>query len=294
MNKNRITVFTPTYNRANLLPRVYESLLKQTNQNFEWVVVDDGSTDGTSAFINQCILEHKIDITYYLQVNQGKHYAINKGLSFAKGILFFIVDSDDFLPADALELVINQYEKIKEDTSIAAVAGRRMYDSGEIVGSSNFDEIVSNSIDIRYKYNVTGDLVEVFRTDVLRQFQFPEIENEKFCAESLVWNRIAEKYNIFFFNKGIYTTEYLPGGLTSNIVKIRMKSPLGAMLCYSELEGYSIPFTQKIKANINFWRFYFNSKKSISEKIKSVNIINSLIGFPVGFFMYLNDSRKNK
>jgi glycosyltransferase involved in cell wall biosynthesis len=275
------------------LPRVYESLLRQTNKNFEWVIVDDGSSDGTAAFINQCILENKIDITYYLQVNQGKHYAINKGLSFAKGILFFIVDSDDFLPADALELVINHYEKVKEDTSIAAVAGRRMYDSGEIVGNSNFDEIVSNSIDIRYKYNVTGDLVEVFRTDVLRQFQFPEIENEKFCAESLVWNKIAEKYNIFFFNKGIYTTEYLPGGLTSNIVKIRMKSPLGAMLCYAELEGYSIPFTQKIKANINFWRFSFNSNMKFLKKSKKVSCINSIIGYPVGFFMYLFDKKTN-
>ncbi|RBN49498.1 glycosyltransferase family 2 protein [Flavobacterium psychrolimnae] len=289
-----ITVFTPTYNRANLLPRLYNSLLRQTNQNFEWLIVDDGSSDSTEEFINQCILENKLAIIYHLQVNKGKHYAINKGLSFAKGILFFILDSDDFLPADALELVINQYEKVKEDPSIAAVAGRRMYDSGEIVGSSNFDEIRSNSLDIRYKYNVTGDLVEVFRTDVLKQFQFPEIENEKFCAESLVWNRIAQKYNILFFNKGIYTTEYLPGGLTSNIVKIRMKSPLGAMFCYSELERYDIPFTQKIKANINFWRFSFNSNKGIREKIESVNIMNSVIGFPVGFFMYLNDLRKNK
>lgn len=289
-----ITVFTPTYNRADLLPRVYASLLRQTNKNFEWVVVDDGSSDSTKKFINQCILENKIAIIYHLQVNKGKHYAINKGLSFAKGILFFILDSDDFLPADALELVINQYEKVKEDPSIAAVAGRRMYDSGAIVGSSNFDEMRCNSLDIRYKYNVSGDLVEVFRTDVLKQFQFPEIENEKFCAESLVWNRIAQKYNILFFNKGIYTTEYLPGGLTSNIVKIRMKSPVGAMLCYSELEGYDIPFTQKIKANINFWRFSFNSNKGIREKIESINSINSLLGFPVGFFMYLNDLRKNK
>lgn len=289
-----ITVFTPTYNRANLLPRLYESLLRQTNQNFEWIVVDDGSSDATEEFVNHCISENKITIIYHRQVNKGKHYAINKGLSFANGILFFILDSDDFLPADALEMVISQYEKVKEDSSVGAVAGRRMYDSGEIVGSSNFDEIVSNSIDIRYKYNVTGDLVEVFRTDVLKQFQFPEIENEKFCAESLVWNRIAQKYKILFFNKGIYTTVYLPGGLTSNIVKIRMKSPVGAMLCYSELEGYSIPFTQKIKANINFWRFSFNTNKSITEKIKSVNSTNSLIGFPVGFCMYLNDLRKNK
>jgi glycosyltransferase involved in cell wall biosynthesis len=289
-----ITVFTPTYNRANLLPRVYESLLKQTNQNFEWLVVDDGSTDNTEGFLNQCISENKIAIVYHSQKNRGKHYALNKGVSLAKGVLFFIVDSDDQLPENALEIVLSKFDKIKENTTIAGVAGRRIYKSGEIVGTTNFNELISNSIDIRYKYNVTGDLVEVFRTDVLRQFQFPEIENEKFCAESLVWNRIAEKYNIFFFNKGIYTTEYLPGGLTSNIVKIRMKSPLGAMLCYSELEGYFIPFTQKIKANINFWRFSFNSKKGICEKIKSVNNTNSLIGFPVGFFMYLNDLRKNK
>ena len=119
-----------------------------------------------------------------------------------------------------------------------------------------------------------------------------EGENEKFCPEALVWNRIAQTYDLLFFNAGIYTTEYLADGLTAKIVQIRMESPISTMMCYSELEKYKIPMHQKLKANINFWRFSFNTKKySFFQKIKKVNCFLSLIGFPLGFFMFLKDKK---
>lgn len=286
-----ITIFTPTYNRAHLLSRLYESLLRQSCQNFEWVVVDDGSADNTQDVIASFKSDNKISINYFKQKNGGKHRAINQGLKLAKGELFFIVDSDDYLFDKAIEIVLLKYDTIKDNSNIVGVAGRRMYENKMIVGSENFKELISNSIDIRFKHNVTGDLVEVFKTDFLKQFSFPEFEGEKFCPEALIWNRIAQKGQLLFFNVGIYITEYLEGGLTSSIVKVRRQSPNSSMLYYSELESLDIPFIQKIKANSNFWRFSFNSKTTFFQDLKKVNGMFSLIGFPVGFFMYCNDKR---
>lgn len=290
--KPLISIFTPTFNRAYLLIRVYESLLTQTNKAFEWIIVDDGSTDNTEEVIDGFIRENKIKIIYYKQINKGKHYAINRGVSLAKGILFFILDSDDALPKDSLEFVLSKRDQVLDIKSIGGIAGRRNTASGEIVGSENFQKLISNSIDIRYKYNVTGDLVEIFKTEVLKEFPFPEIDNEKFCPEALVWNRIAQKYDLIFYNKGIYTTEYLPDGLTAKIVKIRMTSPIASMIMYSELASYNIPLLQKVRAAVNYWRFAFNSNANLSLKFTKVNPLLSAIGMPVGYIMYRKDAKQ--
>jgi len=289
-----ITIFTPTYNRSYLLSDVYKSLCIQNFSDFEWIIVDDGSTDDTENTVNTFIQEGKIKISYVKQVNRGKHFAINRGVSEAKGELFLILDSDDRLPNDSLEIIDFYFQEIKNDPKIAGVAGRRNYDDGKIVGTSNFTVLKTNSIDIRYKYNVTGDLVEVFKTQVLKEFPFPEIEGEKFCPEALLWNRISEKYDLLFFNKGIYTTQYLPDGLTAKIVKIRMTSPIASMSTYAELERQEIPLIQKVKANINFWRFSFNSDYSFSKKLAQVSTLFSFFGLPIGYAMYLKDKRDNR
>lgn len=288
----KITVFTPTYNRAHLLQRVYNSLILQNNFDFEWIIVDDGSTDETREVVANFIEEKMIPIVYFKQDNKGKHFAINQGVQLAKGDLFLILDSDDELPKDSIKHILEQYETVKKNSLIGGVSGRRNYADGSIVGNNIAGSIISNSLEIRFGYQIKGDLVEVFRTIVLKEFPFPEIENEKFCPEALVWNRIAQKYSLLFFNSGIYTTEYLPDGLTAKIVKIRMTSPIASMICYSELASYKIPFVQKIKANLNYWRFSFNSKESFVTKIKRVNPILSLFCFPLGYIMYKNDKIK--
>ena len=289
-----LTVFTPTFNRADLLPRVYKSLLRQSYTDFEWIIVDDGSTDATQQIAEQWHAENKIAMRYFKQVNGGKHRAINKGVSEAKGVLFFITDSDDYLPDNALATVVNNYKMAKQKYAIAGVAGRRMFDDGSIVGADNFSELVCSSLDIRYKHDVSCDLVEVFETDVLREFPFPEIDHEKFCPEALVWNRIALKYQLYFYNEGIYVTQYIAGGLTANSIKIRMNSPLASMLFYAELASYQIPLMQKIRAIINFWRFAFCSKISFYHKLQKVSFIFSILALPLGIYMHLNDLKNCK
>ena len=134
-----ITVFTPTFNRAYCLSSLYKSLCKQVNKNFEWLIVDDGSTDNTELLIKSFMNESEINITYFKQENGGKHRAINKGVSLAKGELFFIVDSDDYLSDNALERVIFHYSNIKDNPLFAGVSGMRYSVDGLKIGKkSNF------------------------------------------------------------------------------------------------------------------------------------------------------------
>ena len=288
-----ITVFTPTYNRAILLPRLYESLCKQTYRDFEWVIVDDGSVDDThyvvESFMNGNDNENgnnNFPIRYFYQENGGKHRAINRGVREANGSVFFIADSDDWLPVNALEIVNDQYGKIADEKQIAGLCGLDAYEDGRIAGSGfPFEKKVATTIEIRNRYGVIGDLKEVFKTIVLKEFSFPEIKDEKFCPEVLVWNRIARKYDLLFFNHVIYSVEYQNDGITSNIVKARMKSPIASMMCYQEMNELDIPLLQRLKAAINYWRFRFCSNSASKPVLKWYwNWV-----MPVGYLLHLKD-----
>lgn len=255
-----ITILTPTYNRASLLPRLFDSLLRQTNKDFEWIVVDDGSTDDTREVAAN--LKEKcggaFPMGYVYKANGGKHMAINIGAERARGELLFIADSDDLLTDDALETVANSWHDISDDKSFAGIAGLDItMDTREVIGSGLPQEHIDcNAIDIRYRHHVTGDMKEVFRTEVLREFPFPEFAGERFCPEQLVWFRMARRYRLRYINKPIYIADYQPDGITAGITTARMRNPSASMLTYAELTECPVPFLVKVKAAINFWRFW--------------------------------------
>lgn len=255
-----ITILTTTYNRASLLPRLFDSLLRQTNKDFEWIVVDDGSTDDTREVVAN--LKEKcggaFPMGYVYKANGGKHMAINIGAERARGELLFIADSDDLLTDDALETVANSWHDISDDKSFAGIAGLDItMDTREVIGSGLPQEHIDcNAIDIRYRHHVTGDMKEVFRTEVLREFPFPEFAGERFCPEQLVWFRMARRYRLRYINKPIYIADYQPDGITAGITRARMRNPSASMLTYAELTECPVPFLVKVKAAINFWRFW--------------------------------------
>jgi glycosyltransferase involved in cell wall biosynthesis len=287
-----ITVFTPAYNRAYTLTKLYESLANQTNKDFEWLIVDDGSVDNTQELIQSFIQDNKIPIRYFKQDNGGKHRAINKGMQEAEGELFFIVDSDDYLVKNAIERVSYHYTHIKDKENFAGICGCCMYFSGERVGGkATFTVLDCNSLDFRHKYKIKGDMAEVFRTEILKQYPFPEITEEKFCPEALIWNRIAIKYKLRYFNENIYVCEYLSDGLTSKIYEIRKKSPQASVLYYSELGKMPISFIQKMKANINYWWFAKYLIQPFKQKLKKVNSFISLFGLLLSFVFLLIDKK---
>ena len=251
-----ITVFTPTYNRAYILPQLYKSLTRQTEKDFEWLIVDDGSTDNTRDLIVKWQKEGLVDIRYYCQKNGGKHRAYNRGVKEAKGELFYTVDSDDYLPDNALERVMYHYSFIKNKKEFSGICGCRYYHNNTRIGGDlDFDVIECSQFYLRYQMKVKGDMAGVVKTEVLRQYPFPEIEGENFCAESMIFDQMADKYLIRFFNENIYYCEYLPDGLTAKMTRIRMDSPRTTTLYYSVLYNLHIPLLQKIKASINYWRF---------------------------------------
>ncbi|MBY0065619.1 glycosyltransferase family 2 protein [Empedobacter falsenii] len=289
-----ITVFTPTYNRANTLEKLYHSLINQTYQNFEWVIVDDGSQDNTEEIINKWCNENKITINYHKQNNGGKHRAINKGLDLAKGELFFMVDSDDYLTDDSLE-TINTYNNTYSNENIIGFAFRRKYSDGVVIGNKFPKKaFISTHIEKTYFLNVKGDLAEVIKTDVLRKFKFPNFENEKFCAEGLVWNRLSKEHRILFVDEPIYVCEYQYDGLSFNSIRNRRLSSNYTLLFYSELEKQKLPFKIKIRTLINFWRFAFFNNKQFFDKLNMLdNKLLALLVLPIGFILKIKDDINN-
>lgn len=292
-----ITVFTPTFNRCHTLERLYKSLLNQEYKNFEWLIVDDGSTDETEELVTRFKKEQKIIITYFKQKNSGKHIAINKGLDLAKGKWFFIVDSDDFLPKNSLSVILEYINKITNET-VVGVVGLMENFQGEIIGNgfNNKQTIISNLIERRNKHNIQGDLAKVIQTDAFREFKFPVIENEKFVAESLIWNRMAEKYSFLYFNAVVYVADYQDDGLSSQSIVNRRKNPKYASLLYKELtENSKNKGLFKVKSSVNYWRFAFCKKESLFKLFKnSGNMFLSLLTIWPGIILNLKDYFKTK
>lgn len=278
-----ITVFTPTYNRAYTLPKLFESLCSQTSKDFEWLVVDDGSSDNTTDLITNYKLQiTSFPIRYFKQENAGKHTAINRGVKEARGELFFIVDSDDRLTADAIEWISESYKQIKNNDQFAGLSGLRITPDGKRIGGEMHCELLdTDALSLRLVEKVDGDMAEIYRTDALRAFPFPVFDGEKFCPEAMVWNRIAQRYKLRYFNHGIYVCEYLADGLTARIQRLRHRSPKASMTYYSELQQMPISIAQKLKANINYWRFAPMSLWKLALKMRMLNIW-SLIGCPLG------------
>lgn len=244
-----ITVCTPTFNRANLLEKLYVSLKKQNFKSFEWLIVDDGSSDNTEEVVNNFIREDLINIRYIKKKNGGKHTALNVGIDKAQGELFWIVDSDDYIVEDALKYIWNKWNEIENKNEFAGLSGLRGYTDGSIIGTKGDNEYIdTDALSYRYKYRILGDKAEVYRTDILRKFKFPEFKGERYVTEAVVWNRIAnENLKLRFFNKVTYICEYLEGGLTNTSDKNIMESWKGTTLYYKELLSYKqVPLKDKI------------------------------------------------
>lgn len=247
-----ITVLTPTYNRGYIIEKLYESLLNQTNKKMEWIVVDDGSIDNTKQIFQKILAEKKIDIKYIEKENGGKHTAINEGVKLARGKIVIIVDSDDYLVENAIERIRHEGKKILDNQEFSGISFRRIRISDKkIIGNNLLKDVFldTNSVDYRYKYKVTGDLAECFKLEVLKEFKFPIYIGEKFVPEALVWNRIAKKYKMRFFNnEGIYMCDYLPDGYSQQFNKLRKMNPQAYKNYYlEEFKTNNITLTRKIK-----------------------------------------------
>ncbi|MCD2502359.1 glycosyltransferase family 2 protein [Clostridium sp. NSJ-145] len=292
----KITVFTATYNRKHLLEKLYESLKKQTNKDFEWLIIDDESSDQTDELVNLWIKkENNFSIRYMKQNHGGKHRALNKGFFEAKGEYFFIVDSDDYLTDNAIEIVCKWIETIeKSDEKLAGIAGLKAYQNGVVSGGTpkiNKDGYIDTDCFSREKYNLTGEKAEVFKVEVLKQYLFPEFEGEFFVTEDVCWNSIyGDGYKLRWFNEVIYIFEYLDDGLTKtglNEINGHVKNYNG--YCYYikqslELFG-ALNRPRLFKTFIEVAKQKNRSFSQMAEdlKISRIQLLNQFLLLPFGF-----------
>lgn len=285
-----ISVFTPTYNRARTLSVLYESLKAQEKYNFEWIVVDDGSTDDTESLFEKWLEETRFPLTYFKKENEGKHIAINRGVRMAKGELFFIVDSDDWLLPEATCMIEEYSQKIMDKENVAGISFRRGTNAHTFIGSPHFETLTADIFDFRFRRKIRGDMAEVFKTAVLMKFSFPKVKGEKFCPESLIWHRIGLNYKMLWTSRIIYICRYLEGGLSDKSFEIRKNSPHTTLLYYSELQKMPIPWISKLKAHINYWRFFpFLANKDKQKGKKSSDFLLNILGFPLALLIRIKD-----
>lgn len=228
----RFTVFTPAYNRGYIIEQLYDSLRRQSFRDFEWVVVDDGSTDNTEEVMKRLMArDHFFPIVYEKQSNGGKHRAWNRGVELASGELFFGCDSDDYLTDDALEIADRVERSIPEDEkqNFAGICGLKAYQDTSVVGTTfeNAEYKDMTHLD-RIKNNVMGDKSEVIYTSVWKRYKYHEFEGEKFITEATALNRMAaDGLKMRYFNAVVKIIEYRPDGLSASSLTQFVNSPQG-------------------------------------------------------------------
>lgn len=300
MNDVFFTVFTPTYNRAYKLQDLYDSLKVQSFQDFEWLIVDDGSTDSTRELVEEFISDGLLSIRYIHKCNEGKHIAINVGAETAIGKWFFIVDSDDMLTIDALAISKKYCDQIDDLTGFAGVVGLRGDSKGKIWNTGNvqngnvdvneenkFSNFVdATAVQYRYGWKIAGDRAEIIKTEILQNHKFPQYKNERFMPERYLWYQLSiEKYKFRWFNSVIYITEYLEDGLTKNGKEMAKKSPKSRACADNLSSGIKeIPFKDRLIFCINYYRYGMYGKIGVKELFRNSEAKwMSLLALPIAY-----------
>lgn len=252
-----ITVLTPTYNRSHTLPRLAESLRAQGYADYEWLVVDDGSTDDTEACLEGLAREGSLPLRVIRMENGGKHRAVNRAVPEVRGAWTFIVDSDDILPEGALARIARLAGECEGDGALCGIMGLKGDFEGHVVGGllpEGTGPIDTASLTFTWK--IRGDKAEVFRTEVLARYPFPEIEGEKFITECSAWYRMARDGLRFrLSNELLYLCEYRDDGLSARSLELRIRNPEGTLLFYSEELNLEFPWWKLLREAANLVRF---------------------------------------
>lgn len=223
----KITIFTPTYNRTNTLDRLYESLVNQTDDNFLWLIVDDGSVDDTEQKILKWKNDKKILIEYYKQENRGKSFAHNVGVSLTQTELFTCVDSDDYLTENAISVILDALQNLEKNNLIGMIAFKALKNL-ELVTKFSNNEITYTTLYNAYnKYGLNGDTMLIYRTEIINKFAFPVFENEKFVPEAYLYDNLDHVGEMYIIRESLYICEYLQDGYTNNLINTLLNNPNG-------------------------------------------------------------------
>ncbi|WP_448547024.1 glycosyltransferase family A protein [Thalassotalea fusca] len=297
----QFTIGTPVYNRAHLLPRLYSSLLQNhaVAANFEWLLIDDGSTDDIQAFVEQVKADNIIPFSYIKKSNEGKHSCLNFIFKEARGELIIVLDSDDLLAESALSRAQKIWQDIENKQNIAGIIGLcTQLNKGDVLGdkfpsSPMYSTIVANA----YQLNMRGDRCDFVRSDLLKNKRFPIIAGEKFMPEALITLDFDIDYKYLCVNDTFKIVEYQQEGISNNFAKLCMNNPKGLILRFERMlreDGLlkQINFKSKIKMYGNYTRYLLHDKQPILKKLTSLKIFYPaafIIGCILGSLLFVKD-----
>lgn len=298
MLNKMISIFTPTYNRAELLPKLKKSLDQQTCTDFEWIIVDDGSSDSTMELLDSWEKEsHPYNLIVDKQKNQGKHIAFNHGVKLTSSKWFICVDSDDLLTKEAVKIMTEDIEKVS-DANVGIVYPRIQKEFNVEKQWSKIDGRDIDIVDLKELYGIPESAI-LMRTKIIKDLPFPKFKNEKFLPESWLYQKLANLGKFHVRNTPFYTSEYQLAGLTANVWKLWYNNPVGVLDVltkkYAQFEEY--PFKNKITAKakvlINIDALCIATNRSILEVVPS-KIWGVFLMIPAIFFSKQRFSKLKK
>ncbi len=282
-----ITIFTPTYNREKLLKRLYESLCNQTNKKFKWLVVDDGSTDTTKKWINKIKDISPFEIIYHYQQNGGKHRAYNAAVKLCTTDYFFILDSDDCLSNETISTLEKYIKQIDNLDTVCGIIGNKFdMKTSRVIGNNLPNIKYCSGIELYQKYNFKGDTLRLYKTKILKEYLFPEILNEKFIYENVVFDKIDQKYKFLLIKEKLYYCEYQKNGYSNNSNTLKLNNPIGYSLSLKSASETAINIKKKVGWTILY--IIWCNKMHIHNKFKCYkNKILYIILSPIALIFYI-------
>ncbi|AXT49821.1 glycosyltransferase family 2 protein [Aquimarina sp. BL5] len=290
-----ITVFTPTYNRAYCLHKCYESLIKQSNQDFLWLIIDDGSSDDTEALVGSWIKDGKIDIQYHYQENQGMHGGHNAAYRLTETALNVCIDSDDCIGEEAIEKILVAWEKIKDKPEFAGLVGLDADPEGKIIGTTIPEHIKETTLyDLYNVHKVLGDKKLVYRTEVVKKYPpYPIFEGERFVPLGYLYQLIDQDYKLLPINEVLCEVEYMEDGSSMNILKQYRRHPKGFAFSRKSRMKLAKNFKDQFKNAIHYVSSAMFTKNGsfISESPKK---LTTFLAIPFGVLLNLYIRYKTK
>ncbi|MDY3943925.1 MAG: glycosyltransferase family 2 protein [Alloprevotella sp.] len=247
-----LTVFTPAYNRAHTLGRTYESLCRQTLQDFCWLIIDDGSTDGTKELVAQWMGENRIEMRYIYQENQGMHGAHNTAYANITTELNTCIDSDDYMPDDAVERIVKFWRE-KGDISFAGFVGYDIDTKGNVIGTTFPTDMVTTTLIDYYQRGGQGDKKLVYRTEVVKQYpNYPLFKGERYVGLNVLTMQIDADYRLLVLNEPLVIVDYQEDGSSRMMWKQYWDNPQGFLYTREINLRYSMPFKRRIRLCIHY------------------------------------------
>ena len=252
-----LTILTATWNRRDLLPRLYASLVAQTGyyDAFEWVVVDDGSTDETAPYLAEIAQKAPFSVHVVHQENGGKHRALNRGIQTLRTPWLLIVDSDDWLLSQGIANALLDIGSLAVTPEVTSIIAPCQFGDDSLPPPRQSTEILTY---FQWMSVQDGDTSILLRSELLQKFRFPSFPGENFIAESAVYARAFRNGGILLSNNSLVSAEYQPGGLSDRSLALRMKNPLGCLYTYRAQLDAGVKGRTRLRAQANYHRFFWH------------------------------------